>query len=70
MNKKDKQLAKEELESEGFPSETADEMVSAMARQMGKRGGDATKAKYGSDYFKRIRKLSSGRKAKLSQKVK
>lgn len=70
MTSEEKQLAKEELESDGFASEVADEMVSAMASQLGRRGGEATKAKYGSDYFKRIRKLSSGRKAKPSQKVK
>lgn len=40
-----------------------------IATTMGRRGGLATKAKYGSDYFKKIRKLSKGR-TKSSQKLK
>ena len=46
-------------------------MTNEAAKQLGKLGGEATKAKYGSDHFKKIRKLSSGRKkAKPSRIVK
>lgn len=44
-------------------------MTNKNAQSLGKLGGLATKAKYGSDYFKKIRKLSKGR-TKQSQKAK
>ncbi len=43
-----------------IPADKLKEFASAM----GKRGGEATKARYGTEHFKNMRKLSSGRKNK------